>query len=403
MPYILNKTNGAKITIVDDAEIDSSTDLSFIGRNYSGYGEVFNENFLRLLENFSNNTPTPKPISGQTWFNSSSDVKKLNVYDGKQYKGIANLHSSETSPSLPTVGDLWWDKITEKLKIWTGISGKEWLEIGPKVSARADFRTVEELVDGVREPVIEAFFGGNERVVVSDLNFVPDLSSSLNGKFSTVKKGITLLGANAVTGSSKSSGYYFWGTAAEALVANTATSTSVTFTNTNQTFYVPFVNSTTGNVSYYANSGINYNPSTNTLNATNFNGVATSAKYADLAERYASDQVYEPGTVVVIGGPKEITLTHHHADIAVVGIISKNPGYMMNSEVGPDDTHPYVALRGRVPCKVIGSVKKGSLLVTSSYPGYAESMKLGDNPNSAFAKALEDFSGAKGIIEVVVI
>ena len=62
MPYIINKTNGQQLTIVQDATADRTTDLIFVGRNYSGYGEIQNENFLKLLENFSNTTPPNNPI-----------------------------------------------------------------------------------------------------------------------------------------------------------------------------------------------------------------------------------------------------------------------------------------------------------------------------------------------------
>ena len=397
MPYILNKTNGAKITIVDDAQVDTSTDLFFVGRNYSGYGELVNENLLRLLENFSNTTPTPKPIIGQTWYNSSTDIKKLNVFDGKEYKSIANLHVSSEAPTYPTTGDLWWDENNVKLKIWDGNTYKS---IGPSGSVRADWRTVEEIVESSTQPVIEGFFGSNVKITVSDVSFTPNVSSLLSGsdKFSSVKKGITLYGANPITGSTKDSGYYFWGTAAESLIATTSTNLSVTFTTTNSTFYVPFVNSSTGGVSAFTHSGVTYNPSSGVLTT-----IAAAALYADLAERYASDSCYDVGTVVVIGGTKEVTVTHSHADTAIAGVISQHPAYRMNSAAGPDDTHPYVALRGRVPCKVIGPVKKGALLVTSSYPGYAEAIKPDDNKNAVFAKALQDFSGPKGLVEVIVI
>jgi len=396
MPYILNKTNGAKITIVDDAQIDTSTDLFFVGRNYSGYGELVNENLLRLLENFSNTTPTPKPITGQTWYNSSADIKKLNVFDGKEYKSIANLHVSSEAPTYPTTGDLWWDEANVKLKIWDGNTYKS---IGPSGSVRADWRTVEEIVETSTQPVIEGFFGSNVKITVSDVSFTPDVSSLLSGsdKFSSVKKGITLYGANPITGSTKESGYYFWGTAADALTASTATTVTVASTTTNQNFYVPFVSTMSGGTSLSVNNGVTFNPSTGVLNT-----VASSARFADLAERYEADAVYEFGTVVVIGGSKEITLTHIHADTAVAGIISKNPAYLMNSDAGNNDTHPYVALRGRVLCKVIGKIKKGDLLVTSSYPGYAEAIRPTDKVAAIVAKSLEDFDGAKGMIEVLV-
>ena len=88
MPYILNKTNGAKLTTLDDASIDLTTSLTLVGRNYAGYGQAVNENFIKLLENFSNNTPPPRPLQGQLWFDNVN--KQLSVcYDGKSFKGIA--------------------------------------------------------------------------------------------------------------------------------------------------------------------------------------------------------------------------------------------------------------------------------------------------------------------------
>ena len=97
-------------------------------------------------------------------------------------------------------------------------------------------------------------------------------------------------------------------------------------------------------------------------------GHTVEATYADLAERYEADAEYEPGTVVVFDGDKEITTTDVEADYKVAGVISTDPGLKMNSNAGEDSTHPYVALKGRVPCKIIGPVKKGDLIVTSKTP-----------------------------------
>ena len=94
---------------------------------------------------------------------------------------------------------------------------------------------------------------------------------------------------------------------------------------------------------------------------------ATSARYADLAEIYATDQNYQAGTVVVFGGEKEVTVTDNPNSPRVAGVISTDPAYMMNK----DAEGQYVALRGRVPCKVIGPVKKGDVLITSDRPGFA--------------------------------
>ena len=127
---------------------------------------------------------------------------------------------------------------------------------------------------------------------------------------------------------------------------------------------------------------------------------ATQAQYADLAEKYESDAEYQPGTVVVFGGEKEITVTDQENDHRVAGVISTEPAYLMNNE----SSGLPVALRGRVPCKVIGPVKKGDVLVTSNRPGFAESS---DQPHFVSAscmvgKALQSFDGTEGVIEVVV-
>jgi len=119
-----------------------------------------------------------------------------------------------------------------------------------------------------------------------------------------------------------------------------------------------------------------------------FYGVSTQAKYADLAERYTSDAPYEPGTVVVFGGDAEITVTNKFADVSVAGAISTDPAYLMNAM---EEGLP-VALRGRIPLKVIGPVSKGDLLVTAGQnPGYATSIGCStDHPLAVFAKSLEN-------------
>jgi hypothetical protein len=139
-----------------------------------------------------------------------------------------------------------------------------------------------------------------------------------------------------------------------------------------------------------------------TVSATLFSGTATSARYADLAERYEADAVYEIGTVLVFGGDKEITTTTQMNDTRVAGVVSTNPAYMMNSEAGTDETHPYVALAGRVPCKVVGRVKKGDMLTTSATPGYA-CKAIDPKLGSIIGKALENKDyGEAGVIEVAV-
>jgi hypothetical protein len=139
----------------------------------------------------------------------------------------------------------------------------------------------------------------------------------------------------------------------------------------------------------------------NTIYATTFNGTATTATYADLAELYAADADYEPGTVVIFGGDAEVTGASSYKDRRVAGVVSTNPAYLMNSELEAPHTVA-VALQGRVPCKVVGRIKKGDMLVTSATAGYAiatSDPKLG----TVIGKALENKDSAeKGTIEIVV-
>lgn len=127
---------------------------------------------------------------------------------------------------------------------------------------------------------------------------------------------------------------------------------------------------------------------------------ATSAQYADLAEKYLADANYEPGTVVVFGGTQEITVTTNYADNRVAGVVSTDPAYLMNSQ---SDGLP-IALRGKVPVKVVGAVSKGDLLVTSTEPGYAVSLGFNQpQPYTVVAKALEtsNLTEARTIIAVI--
>jgi hypothetical protein len=105
-------------------------------------------------------------------------------------------------------------------------------------------------------------------------------------------------------------------------------------------------------------------------------GFEPNSRYADLAERYETDTPLEAGDVVILGGDKEITKTTQEADTRALGVVSTQPSHKMNAYVGDassrDQTHPFIALQGRCPCKVIGQVSKGDMIVTSSVAGYGK-------------------------------
>jgi hypothetical protein len=136
------------------------------------------------------------------------------------------------------------------------------------------------------------------------------------------------------------------------------------------------------------------------LTANVFNGVATSARYADLAEWYTTDKEYEPGTVLVFGGSEETTTTHTFGDARLAGVVTTDPGFVMNSEL--QGTRACIALQGRVPCKVVGKVKKGDMLTTAGIIGHA-ARAIDPKVGTIIGKALEDKDYTEaGIIEVAV-
>jgi hypothetical protein len=138
-----------------------------------------------------------------------------------------------------------------------------------------------------------------------------------------------------------------------------------------------------------------------TLSTGQFVGTATAAQYSDLAEMYSADSEYEPGTVVSFGGEKEITQSTQSHDSRVAGVVSTAPAYLMNSGL---ENGTALALHGRVPCKVIGRITKGDLIVASSTPGVAQSIDSSFYaPGCVIGKALENYdSQSIGTIEVVV-
>ena len=172
MPYILNKTNGAILTTIEDASLDNTTNLTFVGRNYSGYGEVVNENFVKLLENFANTTPPTRPVIGQLWFDTTTKQLKV-CSDGGTFKGLANIYIQETTPNLPKRGDMWWDSASKQLKTYDGAT---FLIIGPPTSAssKATWVSVEEIAEGdtlnVLETLFEAKIGPNVVATVANLS-----------------------------------------------------------------------------------------------------------------------------------------------------------------------------------------------------------------------------------------
>ena len=190
MATTINKTDGSVLTSVADGAVDiSSTNIALIGRLYRNYGELINENLVKLLENFANSSSPSTPIVGQIWYDTSD--KKLKVYRSTGFVPLAVSTNSNTEPSNPTTGDLWYDTVDEQLKTWNGSS---WLVIAPAYTATQGQTGAfaENIADTLTNNHIAVLVYQSGNVIATfsnDAEYTP--SSAITG-FTSIKKGITL-------------------------------------------------------------------------------------------------------------------------------------------------------------------------------------------------------------------
>jgi hypothetical protein len=194
MAYTVNKTSSGSYT-VQDGVVNTQTDLSLIGKGYAGYGEKIAENFLHLLENFSNTSAPTKPISGQLWYDSTNS--QLKVYSGSAFVPAGgNVPYQTTAPSSLSQGDLWIDSDTGQLYFYNGSSN---VLVGPSASTGTTngfiFETILDSSDASQN-VTKWYNDGNLIAIVSEDTFTPKVS--ITG-FASIKKGITLTTAIADT------------------------------------------------------------------------------------------------------------------------------------------------------------------------------------------------------------
>ncbi len=214
MAYQVDRFNGTFLVSVDDGTIDTTTDLRFLGKNYAGYGEVQNENFLHLLENFANTSAPPKAVTGQIWYDSGN--KKLRFYDGTRFRTASGAEVGPTAPSGLESGDFWFDTSSEQLYAW---NGTDFVLIGPETApdlgASAIIAQVVKDTLGNNHTIVKVNSGGDTMLVVSKDAFT--LNSVINPitGFETIKKGANLVNTNGVTGVT-STDHYYWGTASNA-------------------------------------------------------------------------------------------------------------------------------------------------------------------------------------------
>jgi len=214
MAYQVDKFNGTFLTSVEDGTIDTTTDLRFVGKNYAGYGEVQNENFLHILENFANTTAPPKAVEGQIWYDSGN--KKLKFYDGTKFKSASGAEISATAPGGLGIGDFWWDTSAKQMYAW---DGGAFVLIGPEASP--DLGTSGVVAQVVKDSgnanhsILKVLAGGKTVAIASQTAFT--LNSSVNpiDDFTAIKKGLTL--ANTDANGISADDYIYWGTSSNSL------------------------------------------------------------------------------------------------------------------------------------------------------------------------------------------
>ena len=357
--YPINLSNGTLITTVNPGTFDTSTfNIALLGRGVANYGEITAENFVHLLENFAASQPpganpnlTGSPTTGQLWYDSANKI--LKVYDSTTTPnwrpllvtgGSGNFIVPDGSEANPGItfesGNTTGLYFIAPNTIGVSILGNNVLNINPQGVGFPDGSQTAPSIYFKNDPDTGIYRSGNNQISVTT-NGAEKLRVTENGQ---VAVNAGTVSSPAVTFiSDTDTGVYSPGPGSLSLVSDGVA--RFTVNNTGGTFFGAF-----------------------TLGA----GSTLQATYADLAERYHADEPLQFGDVVCLGGKNEITKCRKEYDTDVFGVIAEAPAFAMNQNAGNNETHPYVALAGRVRVKVIGPVSKGQRLVTSGIPGTAK-------------------------------
>jgi hypothetical protein len=455
MAYAIDRYNNTLLTTVEDGTVDQTTDLKFIGKNYAGYGEIQNENFLFLLENFSGANQPARPLSGQVWFDSGTS--KLKFYDGTQWRTTGGAEIGATQPTGLSIGDFWWDSGNDQLYTF---NGTVFVLIGPQNAGEGvtQMQSLEVLdTTNTTQSVISSVIGDVTVFVVSPTQF--DLNASQTALiaqgYDRINKGITLRNTKLATAGVTSTADRFHGTATNAeklggiaagnfiqtgagntvftsaldipdagiligdsndlqvkiaangydgVIQNVTNSGTIQLKVTSGAGALTHVGTVTsagivpsadntftmgsaslGWSNVYAtnftgeatkagtlrvgsdfrtasasatNNTVAVRDATGNIAATLFQGVATQARYADLAEKYTTEKELPAGTAVAVCTHEDHEVEPATISDHCIGVVSTDPAYMMNSEADGQ----YIGLKGRLPVRVKGPVAKGDVI-----------------------------------------
>ena len=256
MAYTINLTNGTIFATVADGTVNNASSMTLVGKNYAGYGEFLDENFIHLLENSANTTAPASPLTGQLWWDSTNALMK--VYNGTAFKVMTGSTSSASAPSNVITGDLWWDTTNSQLKVYNGAS---WTVVGPAyTSAEGTAGAIPETItdSGATPHYVTSLYVNNTRVAIvsKDASFTP--SAPTVTTFPTIYNGITLYNTSSPV---------YAGTATNAQLLDSLDSTDFMRATANT--------STTGTVAILNNLGL-------TVGAANVFAVNTTTTDANI-------------------------------------------------------------------------------------------------------------------------
>jgi hypothetical protein len=397
MSYTITLTDGAIFAVIADGTINTDSSMTLVGKNWAGYGQFLDDNFIRLLENGANTTAPGAPLTGQLWWNSTAGT--MQVYNGTTFKTLGGAVAASSAPTSNVAGDLWYDTVNQQLNVYTGTT---FIVVGPAFTPGTGTTgaIVATIVDNTATShfVIELYANNSIVGIISkDQTFTPGSSVTGGWGVQAVNPGLTMatgIANNAVWGNSTNSLALNGLTSNSFLRADANTSASGTITVNTSGYATGIINGAGNAIGNIGSSGSYFN----TIFAT-----ATTALYADVAERFAADEIYMPGTVVELGGSAEITMVRTDASNNVFGVISTRPAFTMNGGAGENDTHPPVAMTGRVPVRVTGSVCKGDRLISAGN-GIARSARSEEaNAFNVIGRALVDkLDVGLGTVEAIV-
>ena len=403
MAYTIVKSDGTVLTTIADGTINTtSTSLGLPGRNYAGYGSSLDTNFVHVVENFADSTPPANPLRGQLWYDTGDSTVKVCPTDGES-NALAWLSLTATSSGGNTTFgsvNITGNATSNNFTATNTVSANAFTAGYLTISANATIANADITSANIGTLTTQAITTG-AATTAGTLTGVWTVSGSAGGNNASA--------VNFDTGGIyiNNSGNLYGIRTDKYMYANgDPVSFAGTYSNSNVAGYLPVYN---GNIlasqlqATAITTGANTTAGTITGNFTLTTGSRLTATYADLAERFEADQSYEPGTVVELGGPAEITAVKYELSEDVFGVVSDNMAFLMNNGAGTDETHPAIAMTGRVRVRTKGQVKKGQRLVSAG-EGYARAAQEGEaTAFNVIGRALEDKTTEDyGIVEAIV-